>query len=151
MTEFKARRPFIKNIIRLVLALGVTVALAVIFLRLHVDDPVGFEQKLTQCIIFCVFVVWEVFSLSFFADSLRNMLAPPTVSVKDGVLRVFGYPPVELSSIERTEMTDLARNPKKSFPAVAVYIKDAEEPIIIKKNLTGLPLDTVKYAIDVRI
>ncbi len=151
MTDFKARRPIIKNLIQLVLSLGVAIALIPVFTSLYQAEPLDFKQKLFQCVLFSIFVVWEVFNLSFFVDGLRSLLAPPTVEIRDGKLKVFGYRPVETSSIEKTEIVNLAKNPKKNFPAIAVSIKGENDPVIIKKELTGIPLDTVKYAIDVRI
>ncbi len=151
MTDFKARRPIIKNLIRLVLSLGAAIALIPLFIGFYQAEPLDFKQKLFQCVLFSIFVVWEVFNLAFFADGLRSLLAPPTVEIKDGELKVFGYPTVQTSSIEKTEIVNLAKNPKKNFPAIAVSIKGEDDPIIIKKELTGIPLDTVKYAIDVRL
>ncbi len=151
MTDFKARRPIIKNLIRLVLSLGMAIALIPLFISLYQADPLDFKQKLFQCVLFSLFVAWEVFNLSFFVDGLRSLLAPPTVKIKDGELKVFGYQPVQTSSIEKTEIVNLAKNPKKNFPAIEVSIKGENDPIIIKKELTGIPLDTVKYAIDIRL
>jgi hypothetical protein len=151
MTDFKARRPIIKNLIRLVLSLGVAIALIPPFISLYQADPLDFKQKLFQCVLFCIFVVWEVFNLAFFTDGLRSLLAAPTVAINNEELKVFGYPSVKLSAIEKTEIINLAKNPKKNFPAIAVSIKGENDPIIIKKGLTGIPLDTVKYAIDIRL
>ena len=151
MTDFKARRPIIKNLAKLVFSLGAGIALIPVFTGFYQASPADFKQKLFQCVLFCIFVLWEVFNLAFFADGLRSLLAAPTVAISNEELKVFGYPAVKLSAIEKTETVNLAKDPKKNFPAIAVTVNGEKDPIIIKQGLTGIPLDTVKYAIDIRL
>jgi len=151
MTEFTARRAVLKSLIKMLIAVAVGTVLAVAFFALHVAEPEGFADKLLQCLYFCLFVIGELFAMMFFVDGLRDVLASPTVSLKDGVLKIFGCSPVNVSDIVKVEMKNLAKKEGKYIPAVAVYVKDEDEPRLIKKSYTGIPLDTVKYAIEVRL
>jgi len=142
MTDFSARRPVIKNAIRLALSLVGAAFWIILFLLFYKEDPTSFNAKLFQVILFCIFVIGGVFSVSFFLDALRCLLSPPTVFISAEKVKIFGYPERELSDLEKTEITE---------GKLYVYLKNEKDPMIIKRNFTGIPLDTVKYAIDVRM
>ena len=151
MTDFTARRPVIKSLVKVLLSVVCGIALPMLFFAVYDADPQGVVAKMLQSVYFSVFTVGALFAVSFFADGIRDLVSPPTVSVRGDTLKIFGFPPVALSDVERVEMVNISKREGKSIPAVAVYVKNNEEPRLIKRDFTGIPLDTVKYAIEIRL
>ncbi len=131
-------RPKIYNGLILVLFGFAGVVLAfVLRLLLTCPEPELLRTKIFYAVLFTLSVVTELFCVGFALDALRNLLAPPTVVLEKGILTVSGNLSLPVSEIRSLRADDRG-----------VWIN---EIIRISPDMTPLPPETVKYAIEQRM
>lgn len=104
-----------------------------------------FTDKLLNTIGFCSMLVMVLFMAFSFFNAVRNIFSPPTVVLDNNNLQIFLQKDIMIKDISETKLI------KKKNKAVLKIIKKDGEEAEIKQGLISTPLNTLEYAIHIRL
>lgn len=94
-------------------------------------------------VLFSFFSIALAFTLTAFLNAVRNLFSGPTVILTNKKINVFYYDDILLSDITGITVD-------KNEKTMCVTLVSGKE-ITIKKMWVDIPLETLKYAISIRV
>lgn len=137
------KRPKIRNLIRQLVFAALTAACVLGIAALYIQQPKTDFYKILCVVLFSFFSIALAFTLTAFLNAVRNLFSGPTVILTNKKINVFYYGDILLSDI-----TGITVN--KNEKTMCVTLVSGKE-ITIKKMWVNIPLETLKYAISIRV
>ncbi len=146
MKSFKARRPFLLNLIESIVAACVVAGFIFLFTVLNGSSPETTGDKVLRCVMFAVTVAVTVFGIGYLFDGLRNLLGDPSIVVSDTSISVSGQGTAAIKDVDSLTLREL-----KKYDALVISVNGRKKPLIITPRYTTVPIITIKKAIENRI
>lgn len=136
-----ARPPIIKNLAFAVIYAFFCFFVFFIYNLVKIEEPQNIMQKVLESVLFTIFMLVLFACFLAFVNCIRNIICLPTVRLTDDTIFVVGNPEISLKSIEKME---LKRN------KMIIKSNDGLE-LKIKSKIVNIPLETFKYAVNLRL
>ncbi len=137
------KRPKIRNLIRQLVFAALTSACVLGIAALYIQQPKTDFYKILCVVLFSFFSIALAFTLTAFLNAVRNLFSGPTVILTNKKINVFYYGDILLSDITGITVD-------KNEKTMCVTLVSGKE-ITIKKMWVDIPLETLKYAISIRV
>ena len=137
------KRPKIRNLIRQLVFAALTAACVLGIAALYIQQPKTDFYKILCVVLFSFFSIALAFTLTAFLNAVRNLFSGPTVILTNKKINVFYYGDILLSDITGITVD-------KNEKTMCVTLVSGKE-ITIKKMWVDIPLETLKYAISIRV
>ena len=137
------KRPKIRNLIRQLVFAALTAACVLGIAALYIQQPKTDFYKILCVVLFSFFSIALAFTLTAFLNAVRNLFSGPTVILTNKKINVFYYGDILLSDITGVTVD-------KNEKTMCVTLVSGKE-IKIKKMWVDIPLETLKYAISIRV
>lgn len=137
------KRPKIRNLIRQLVFAALTAACVLGIAALYIQQPKTDFYKILCVVLFSFFSIALAFTLTAFLNAVRNLFSGPTVILTNKKINVFYYGDILLSDITGVTVD-------KNEKTMCVTLVSGKE-ITIKKMWVDIPLETLKYAISIRV
>ncbi len=137
------KRPKIRNLIRQLVFAALTAACVLGIAALYIQQPKTDFYKILCVVLFSFFSIALAFTLTAFFNAVRNLFSGPTVVLTNKKINVFYYGDILLSDITGITVD-------KNEKTMCVTLVSGKE-ITIKKMWVDIPLETLKYAISIRV
>ena len=137
------KRPKIRNLIRQLVFASLTAACVLGIAALYIQQPKTDFYKILCVVLFSFFSIALAFTLTAFLNAVRNLFSGPTVILTNKKINVFYYGDILLSDITGVTVD-------KNEKTMCVTLVSGKE-ITIKKMWVDIPLETLKYAISIRV
>lgn len=137
------KRPKIRNLIRQLVFAALTAACVLGIAALYIQQPKTDFYKILCVVLFSFFSIALAFTLTAFLNAVRNLFSGPTVILTNKKINVFYYGDILL-----TDITGITVD--KNEKTMCVTLVSGKE-ITIKKMWVDIPLETLKYAISIRV
>ena len=137
------KRPKIRNLIRQLVFAALTSACVLGIAALYIQQPKTDFYKILCVVLFSFFSIALAFILTAFLNAVRNLFSGPTVILTNKKINVFYYGDILLSDITGITVD-------KNEKTMCVTLVSGKE-ITIKKMWVDIPLETLKYAISIRV
>lgn len=137
------KRPKIRNLIRQLVFAALTAACVLGIAALYIQQPKTDFYKILCVVLFSFFSIALAFTLTAFLNAVRNLFSGPTVILTNKKINVFYYGDILLSDITGITVD-------KNEKTMCVTLVSGKE-ITIKKMWVNIPLETLKYAISIRV
>ena len=137
------KRPKIRNLIRQLVFAALTAACVLGIAALYIQQPKTDFYKILCVVLFSFFSIALAFTLTAFFNAVRNLFSGPTVILTNKKINVFYYGDILLSDITGITVD-------KNEKTMCVTLVSGKE-ITIKKMWVNIPLETLKYAISIRV
>lgn len=137
------KRPKIRNLIRQLVFAALTSACVLGIAALYIQQPKTDFYKILCVVLFSFFSIALAFTLTAFFNAVRNLFSGPTVILTNKKINVFYYGDILLSDITGITVD-------KNEKTMCVTLVSGKE-ITIKKMWVDIPLETLKYAISIRV
>lgn len=139
-------RPKLKNILEsIIFAIIGSLNIVAVILISNVKEYAAFWDKLINTVGFCSMLIMALFMAFSFFNAVRNIFSPPTVVLDNNKLQIFSQKDVSIKDISETKLI------KEKKKVVLKVIKKNKEEIEIKQGLISVPLNTLEYAIHIRL
>lgn len=137
------KRPKIRNLIRQLVFAALTAVCVLGIAALYIQQPKTDFYKILCVVLFSFFSIALAFTLTAFFNAVRNLFSGPTVVLTNKKINVFYYGDILLSDITGITVD-------KNEKTMCVTLVSGKE-ITIKKMWVNIPLETLKYAISIRV
>ena len=137
------KRPKIRNLIRQLVFAALTAVCVLGIAALYIQQPKTDFYKILCVVLFSFFSIALAFTLTAFLNAVRNLFSGPTVILTNKKINVFYYGDILLSDITGITVD-------KNEKTMCVTLVSGKE-ITIKKMWVDIPLETLKYAISIRV
>lgn len=137
------KRPKIRNLIRQLVFAALTAVCVLGIAALYIQQPKTDFYKILCVVLFSFFSIALAFTLTAFFNAVRNLFSGPTVILTNKKINVFYYGDILLSDITGITVD-------KNEKTMCVTLVSGKE-ITIKKMWVNIPLETLKYAISIRV
>lgn len=137
------KRPKIRNLIRQLVFAALTAACVLGIAALYIQQPKTDFYKILCVVLFSFFSIALAFTRTAFLNAVRNLFSGPTVILTNKKINVFYYGDILLSDITGITVD-------KNEKTMCVTLVSGKE-ITIKKMWVDIPLETLKYAISIRV
>lgn len=137
------KRPKIRNLIRQLVFAALTAVCVLGIAALYIQQPKTDFYKILCVVLFSFFSIALAFTLTAFFNAVRNLFSGPTVILTNKKINVFYYGDILLSDITGITVD-------KNEKTMCVTLVSGKE-ITIKKMWVDIPLETLKYAISIRV
>ncbi len=127
------------------LAVGFPVAAAVIRLMIFVAgiNPGNLTGRILNSVCFVLLWICALLASAFALSAVRDLFCSPSVILDGTSLRVYGFEPLSVSDIADMETDSKCRN---------LFVTAGDGTVInIKQRNINIPVETLKYAIQLRI
>jgi len=136
-------RPKIKNAVWAVCYAAIVAVCVVILIIDITSEPETVSEKIINCTVFSLFLCVGVLMLGATANCIRNIFSEPVITLDNDEITVCRKGTFKVCDVQGIEIP-----PKKN--KITFTMKNGES-FSVKQSSLAIPVDTVAYAVNIRL